>query len=385
MKNLIGIYTAALCCVLIGAAPVLGQATPPASAPPGAAPATAPATGPATAPGGRAGARGGRGGRGGAPLTAEDQAIIAKGAQYPAWKAGSGNGNFSQGPEYANAPELTPKDGVPKGRVETFTLNTADSKIFPPTGLRGRSATRQVTVYIPSQYVPGTEAALMVTCDAYGARNNVMPTILDNMIADKRVPVMIAVMIANGGGDGPGSQRGMEYDNMSGAYAEFVETEILPKVEKDYNVKISKNPEARMTVGGSSGGSAAFAMAWFHPELYRKSLIFSGTFVNQHQNEQFPRGAWGFPESVVADTPKKPLRLWLQVSERDNGATQASTGFRNWVIANLKMADALQAKGYDYQFVFSKDAGHTEAKVINMCYPQALEYLWKGYPGTVAK
>ena len=95
-----------------------------------------------------------------------------------------------------------------------------------------------MTVYIPSQYVPGTPAPLIVSCDAYGARNNQLPNILDNMIADHRLPPIVAVMIANGGGDGGGSERGLEYDTVWGKYAEFVEAEILPKVEKDYGVTI---------------------------------------------------------------------------------------------------------------------------------------------------
>ena len=81
---------------------------------------------------------------------------------FPAWTPGAGDGNYFIGPEYAPAPELTPKDGVPKGRVETFTLTAADSKFYPDTGLRGATPTRAVTVYIPSQYVAGTAAPLIV-------------------------------------------------------------------------------------------------------------------------------------------------------------------------------------------------------------------------------
>ena len=68
---------------------------------------------------------------------------------------------------------------------------------------------------------------------------------------------MIAVSIGNGSGDGPGSERGLEYDTMSGKYAEFVEAEVLPLVEKQYNVKLTKDPDGRATMGGSSGGSCA--------------------------------------------------------------------------------------------------------------------------------
>ena len=161
-----------------------------------------------------------------------------------------------------------------------------------------------------------------------------MPHILDNMIAEHRLPAMIAVMIANGGGDGGGSERGLEYDTVSGKFAEFVEAEILPKVEKDYGVTLTKDPDARMTLGGSSGGAVAFTMAWFHPELYHRVLVYSGTFVNQQSGPDLPHGAWEYHEHLIPQTAAKPLRVWLEVGERDNGSTSAGSGFHNWVIAN---------------------------------------------------
>ena len=343
---------------------VLAQtsAAPPQTQAP-AAPAGAPATGRGNRP----------------PLTEADAAEIAKLESFPAWKPGAGDGNYFIGPEYAPAPELTARDGVPKGRIETFTMNAADSRFYADTGLRGATPTRTVTVYIPSQYVAGTAAPLIVSCDAYGARNNQLATILDNMIAERRLPPIIAVMIANGGGDGRGSQRGFEYDAVSGRYAEFVEAEVLPKVEQNYGVKLTKDPEGRMTLGGSSGGSASFNMAWFHPEWYRRVLIYSGTFVNQHPDADYPRGAWEYHDHVIAQSPVKPIRVWMHVSQNDNGATAGSAGLHNWVIANIRFADALKAKGYHYQFVYAKGAGHTDGRVIAQTYPQALEYVWQGY------
>ena len=319
----------------------------------------------------------GRGNR--PPLSEPDAAEIAKLETLPAWTRGAGDGDYFIGPEYAPAPELTPNDSVPKGRIETFTLNAADSKFYPDTGLRGATPTRTVTVYIPSQYVPGTAAPLIVSCDAYGARNNQLPTILDNMIAERRLPPIVAVMIANGGGDGMGSERGLEYDTVSGRYAEFVEAEVLPKVEQGFGVTLTKDPDGRMTLGGSSGGSASFNMAWFHPEWYRRVLIYSGTFVNQHPDADYPRGAWDNHDHVIAQSPVKPIRMWMHVSQNDNGATAGSAGLHNWVIANIRFAGALKAKGYHYQFVYAKGAGHTDGKVISQTYPQALEYVWQGY------
>jgi enterochelin esterase family protein len=206
-----------------------------------------------------------------------------------------------------------------------------------------------------------------------------LPNILDNMIHDKRLPVIIAVMIANGGGDGGGSERGLEYDTVSGKYAEFVEAEILPRVEKEYGVTLSKEPDARMSLGGSSGAAAAFTMAWFHPELYHRVLSYSGTFTNQQSRPDAPHGAWGYHEEFIPSTPPKPLRVWLHVSDKDNGATASAAGFHNWVIANKRMADVLKAKGYHYQLVYAKGAGHTDGKVIAQTYSQALEWVWSGY------
>ena len=139
------------------------------------------------------------------------------------------------------------------------------------------------------------------------------------MIADHRLPVMLAVMIANGG-----SERSMEYDTVSGKYTDFVETEVLPRVEKEANVKVSKDPEARMTLGGSSGGIAAFSMAWFHPELYHRVVSYSGTFVNLQRSADVPHGGWEYPEHLLANNPAKPLHVWIHVSQNDNGAASAS-------------------------------------------------------------
>ena len=251
-------------------------------------------------------------------------------------------------------------------------MDSAESKIYP--GLNGPFK-RAVAVYIPSQYVAGTPAPFIVSADAYGLVRRQLPTILDNMIADHRLPVMLAVMIANGG-----SQRSYEYDTVSGKYAEFVETEVLPRVEKEANVTLTRDPEGRMTYGGSSGGAVALTMAWFRPDLYHRVLTYSGTYVNLRPGPDAPHGAWEYLEHFIPDGAAKPLRVWIEVSERDNGAGSASSERRNWVIANQRLAAVMKAKGYHYQFIYAKGAGHTDGKVTAQTLPQALEYVWKGYP-----
>jgi len=199
------------------------------------------------------------------------------------------------------------------------------------------------------------------------------------------VPVMIAISIGNGGSDAQGSERGLEYDTMSGKYAEFVEQEVLPLAEKTANVKLTKDPEGRATMGGSSGGSAALEMAWYHTDLYHRVLTYSGTYVNQQwpSNPETPHGAWEFHESIIPNSPVKPIRLWMEVGDRDNYNNRDD--YHDWVVANENMAKVLADKGYHYQFVFARNAGHTDGAVKRQTLPEALEYVWQGYPMTAPK
>ena len=237
-----------------------------------------------------------------------------------------------------------------------------------------------MAVYVPKQYVPGTAAPFIVGADG---PDKLLFTALDNLIAQKRVPVMIAISIGNGSGDAQGSQRGLEYDTMSGQYAEFVEKEVLPLVEKQCKVKLTKDPDGRATMGGSSGGSAALIMAWYHPEWYHRVLTYSGTYVNQQwpYNPETPHGAWDFHETLIPNSPVKPLRSgWRSATATLQPRTSCATTMHDWVLANENMARVLAAKGYHYQFVFARNAGHTDRAVKQQTLPEALEYLWQGYP-----
>ena len=164
---------------------------------------------------------------------------------------------FVIGPDYTNAPELTVRPEIPHGELHVLTMDSAASKIFPgiaknQTGIVPYQ--RKVCVYIPKQYQPGTPAPFIVVQDGMGY-TNLLPVVLDNMINDHRVPVMIAVMINSGGGDAQGSERGLEYDTLSDQYANFVETEVLPKISQDCQLTFTKDPEGRATMGCSSGAA----------------------------------------------------------------------------------------------------------------------------------
>jgi enterochelin esterase family protein len=310
------------------------------------------------------------------------------------------NGNYIIGPTHPVAAEMIAQEGVPKGRVIEFVMESMDSKIYP--GIAREKGTfgtvdptdpvklivttshpapysRKVVVYVPAQYVSGTAAPFIVGADG---PDRGLFVALDNLIAQGRVPSMVAISISNGSGDAQGSQRGLEYDTMSGLYAEFVETEVLPLVEAKCGVKLTKNPDGRATIGCSSGASCALSMAWYRPDLYHRVLSFSGTFVNQQwpYNPETPHGAWGYHETIIPNSPVKPLRIWMQVGDQDLLTPNIQRdGMHDWVLANEYMARELAAKGYAYQFSFVRNARHCDRAMKAQLLPQALEYIWQGY------
>ena len=312
------------------------------------------------------------------------------------------DGNFIIGATHAPAPGMTPEPGSAlQGTVYNFTMESKDSRIYPgiareqctfgtpdpadPAKLVVTTShpapyTRKVAVYVPKQYVPGSVTPFIIGADGPDA---LLFAALDTLIAQKRIPVMIGISIGNGSGDAQGSQRGLEYDTMSGRYADFVEEEVLPLVEKQYGVKLTKDPDGRVTMGTSSGGSAALSMAWYHPERYHRVLSYSGTFINQQwpPSPETPHGAWEYHEHLIPNSPKKPIRIWMEVGDRDLFNPNAMRdGMHDWVVANENMARALAAKGYQYQFVFARNAGHGDRATKQQTLPEALEWLWQGYP-----
>ena len=315
------------------------------------------------------------------------------------------DGNFIIGPTHPAASEMTAPD-LTHGDVIEFTMSSADSKYYPGiardkgtfgtpdptdpaklviTTSHPAPYTRKVAVYVPKQYVPGTEAPFIVGADG---PDRMLFTALDSMIPGHKLPVMIAISIANGTGDAQGSERGLEYDTMSGRYAEWVENEVLPLVESKAHVKLTHDPDGRAATGGSSGAACALIMAWYHPELYHRVLAYSGTWVNQQwpYDPKTPHGAWEFHEHLIPQTPRKPIRIWMEVGDKDLfNPNIMRDNMHDWVEANERMARVLAAKKYHYQFVFAQNAFHVDRAVKMQTLPEALEYVWQGYKPKAGK
>jgi hypothetical protein len=352
-------------------------------------------------------------------------------------------GNFIIGPTHPPAPELAAQDSAPSGKVYSFTMSSNESTTFNPGLIRddpdgclnaslftGQTApgdksnllvptshagiwTRAVDVYVPPGYVDGAQAPFIVLGD--GGPHGFFDekqffTILDNLIHQHRIPPIAAISIGAGGQDAQGSERGFEYDAVSGAYAEFVENEVLPLAESHANVRLTKNPDGRATIGISSSGAAAFTMAWFHPELYHRVLAYSPTVVNQQwpHNPALPGGAWQyhsawtgppvatlsvegrnvsktdmhFGSPLIPNSPTKPIRIWFETGDHDlfYSVAPLADGMHDWVLADERFAKVLADKGYHYQFLFARNAQHVDKPTVAQTLPAALEWLWQGYP-----
>ncbi|QDT05485.1 Putative esterase [Rubripirellula lacrimiformis] len=310
------------------------------------------------------------------------------------------NGNFVVGPDYTIAAELTDL-GNPKGRLFEFKMALADSKIFDGTDAtlspqkKVRKA-RRIVVYVPNAYQDGTDAPILVIHDGPN-RLDLVRNALDNLTISKdaarRLPAFIAIAVENGGDDSKGSQRGLEYDTMSDRLARFINDEVLPAVLNDPeiraaypNIAITKDPWGRAVMGCSSGGAAALTMGWFRPDLFRRLITYSGTFVDQQdddapQEADYPLGAWEYHSSMklIENSEKKPLRIFTHVSEHDLRNNDPEETYHNWVMANERTAAALAAKGYDYRYVFSRGTKHCDRKVFEKTLADTLVWMWQGY------
>jgi enterochelin esterase-like enzyme len=313
-----------------------------------------------------------------------------------------GDGQFMEGPEYRLDRDLTDL-GNPKGKAFTFTMKLADSKIF-----RGDDKTlepdkkavrteRKISVYIPAAYQDGAEAPYLIIHDGPG-QLGLVKNALDNLTISKdpqrRLPPFIAIAVENGGNDGKNSQRGLEYDTMSDRLARFIHEEVLPAVTSHAEIraaypklKLTANPWGHAVMGCSSGGAAALSMAWFRPDLFRRVVAYSGTFVDQQDDDapeekQFPLGAWEYHSGMklIEKSERKPLRIFTHVSEHDNRATDPEETYHNWVMAGERTADALQAKGYHHRYVFTRKTGHCDRKAFEHTLADTLVWLWRGYP-----
>ena len=262
--------------------------------------------------------------------------------------------------DYILGLDSQPNPSTPKGKIEKSEWK---SNIFPGT-------VREMSIYVPAQYDGKTPAALMIFQDGSSYANEKgqfrATVVFDNLIHKKEMPVTIGVFL-NPGTVPPSnpkekgrSNRSFEYDTPSDQYATFLEKEILPEIEKKYNVR--KDPAGRALCGISSGGICAFTAAWERPDLFGKVLSHVGSFTNIRGGDVYP--------GMIRKTEKKPIRIFLQ-----DGSNDLDNLHGHWPLANRSMAAALKFAKYDFVYV-EGDGGHN-GKHGGVILPESLRWLWR--------
>ena len=277
--------------------------------------------------------------------------------------------------------------GVPSGTLSEKIIHT--SKIYD--GMKS-----EYWVYVPIQYKPENLAALMVFQDGGGYTdrngNNPALNVIDNLIAQHKIPVMICVFINPGDiADSPStptyaqvkkysdewnrtlkdSMRSTLYDTVSDRYVRFLRDEIIPEVAAKYSLR--KDAYSRAITGLSSGGICSFNAAWQLPDQFSRVISWIGSFsaIQWKEDPAVPDGGQDFPDKILRE-PKRNLRVWLQ-----DGSEDLDLRYGNWPLANLRMANALKAKEYDFHFSFGKgthNSAHGAAE-----FPAEMIWLWRDY------
>jgi enterochelin esterase-like enzyme len=276
---------------------------------------------------------------------------------------------------------------VPGGKLSEKLTHT--SKIYD--GMKS-----EYWIYVPAQYDPKTPAALLVVQDGEGyidreGKNKTL-NVVDNLIAQKKIPVMIVVFINPGDISGsPGtptytfveaygkkwnrtlkdSMRSTLYDTVSDRYPRFLRDEILAEVSAKYNIR--KDAYSRSITGLSSGGICSFNAAWQQPDQFARVISWIGSFsaIQWKEDPSNPDGGQDYPDKVLRE-PKRNIRVWLQ-----DGSEDLDLRYGNWPFANLRMANALKASGYDFHLSFGRgthNSAHGAAE-----FPAELTWLWRDY------
>ncbi len=284
--------------------------------------------------------------------------------------------------------------GVPSGTLSDKIIHT--SKIY-------EAMKSEYWIYVPAQYKPEIPAAVMVFQDGqwYTDRNANNPTlnVIDNLIAQKRIPVMICIFISPGDiADSPGtptynfvkaysekwhrtlkdSMRSTLYDTVSDRYVRFLRDEILPEVAGKYNLR--QDAYSRAITGLSSGGICAFNAAWQMPDQFSRVISWIGSYASIQWKEDpaVPDGGQDYPDKVLREA-KRNIRVWMQ-----DGSEDLDLRYGNWPLANLRMANALKAQEYDFHFSFGKgthNSAHGAAE-----FPAEMIWLWRDYdPGKTSQ
>ena len=233
-------------------------------------------------------------------------------------------------PRAPDQPWITSRPDVPKGRLEALRFTSIVLK-----------NERTIWVYIPAGYRGESTIPMVLLFDGLEYQRQVpAPTILDNLIADNRIPPVMAILI-----ESPDPLTRMRELVCRPPIVTFLAEELLPWLRHRYQVVVDP---ARTIVGGSSlGGLASAYVALERPDLFGAVLAQSGSFWWKPSGDD----EFEWLARRVAALPLQAVRFYLEVDKLESAAgAPAGSHSPARILSNRHLRTVPRARGYAVQY-----------------------------------
>lgn len=235
--------------------------------------------------------------------------------------------------EMSDAPAqawIQPLPNVPTGEIKTLKINSDILK-----------KERSVSVYTPAGYAADKRPyGLLIVFDGWDYRRLIpLPTILDNLIASRKITPLVAVLIHNESQATRNRELGCDEQ-----FTDFLAKELVPWARKSY--RIGANPMRTIVAGASLGGVAAAYCGLRYPEIFGNVLSQSGAFWHYPgwPGKEVAENGTGWLARQFEAQRKLPVRFYMEAGLFEIDAPLTI------LAENRRLRDVLKAKGYELTY-----------------------------------